>query len=154
MTIHIVKGTGTGSTELSAFDSALIDAGIANYNLIYLSSIIPHDSDIKFGFSSNDNKDFGHKAYVVISKNVSSVKNTEIWSGLGWVQDEEKKDLFVEHVGFSKNEVTHLITDSLNHMKQNRTDNFKIIHSESIGIKCVNQPVCCLVVAIYKIKPW
>ncbi len=41
MKIHIGTSIGTGETELSAFDTALYNAGIANYNLLYLSSVIP-----------------------------------------------------------------------------------------------------------------
>ena len=44
--ITITKGAGFGSYEKSAFDAALDDAGVANYNLIRLSSVIPPNSDI------------------------------------------------------------------------------------------------------------
>ena len=37
----IVAVTGIGKTELNAFDSALFEAGIAEYNLVKVSSIIP-----------------------------------------------------------------------------------------------------------------
>jgi hypothetical protein len=37
MIIRVTSGTGTGPTELAAFDAALLDAGVANYNLIPLS---------------------------------------------------------------------------------------------------------------------
>ncbi len=46
MKIYISSGRGTGPTSLSAFDAALNEAGVANYNLIRLSSIIPPDSKI------------------------------------------------------------------------------------------------------------
>lgn len=37
----LVKGTGEGITPLNAFDRALLDAGIGNFNLVRVSSIIP-----------------------------------------------------------------------------------------------------------------
>lgn len=40
-TISLVKGTGEGVTPLNAFDKALLNAGIGNFNLIKVSSIIP-----------------------------------------------------------------------------------------------------------------
>lgn len=40
----ICTGIGTGSSKLNAFDSALISAGIANYNLVKISSILPPNS--------------------------------------------------------------------------------------------------------------
>jgi len=44
--IQVSGGIGSGPTELSAFDQALVRAGVANYNLIYLSSVLPPDSDV------------------------------------------------------------------------------------------------------------
>ena len=40
-TIVLSTGLGVGPTALAAFDAALLDAGVANYNLICLSSVIP-----------------------------------------------------------------------------------------------------------------
>ncbi len=37
----IVSGTGRGRTHLNAFDAALYDAGISQYNLVRISSILP-----------------------------------------------------------------------------------------------------------------
>lgn len=46
MEIQISTGIGIGPTQLSAFDSALNNAGVANYNLLKLSSVIPPKSKI------------------------------------------------------------------------------------------------------------
>lgn len=39
----IVSGTGKGKYPLSAFDNALRDAGIGDYNLVKVSSILPSE---------------------------------------------------------------------------------------------------------------
>lgn len=39
--IRIVWGTGRGPTALSAYDAALAEAGVHDYNLVRLSSVIP-----------------------------------------------------------------------------------------------------------------
>jgi arginine decarboxylase len=39
--ITLVKGTGEGDTFLTAFDKALLAAGIGDFNLIKVSSIVP-----------------------------------------------------------------------------------------------------------------
>jgi arginine decarboxylase len=39
--ITLVSGTGEGETFLTAFDRALLDAGIGDFNLIKVSSIVP-----------------------------------------------------------------------------------------------------------------
>lgn len=37
----LVKGIGTGEYAISSFDSALLSAGVGNYNLVRISSILP-----------------------------------------------------------------------------------------------------------------
>ncbi|MDQ7819431.1 MAG: arginine decarboxylase, pyruvoyl-dependent [Armatimonadota bacterium] len=39
--VSVVAGRGEGLTELTAFDRALMDAGIANMNFLRVSSILP-----------------------------------------------------------------------------------------------------------------
>ena len=52
MEINVVNGVGEGQTELSAFDAALKDSGVYNYNIMYLSSVIPAGAVVKEKFSS------------------------------------------------------------------------------------------------------
>lgn len=40
----LVSGIGIGKTELNAFDAALFSAGVGNYNLLKVSSILPPQS--------------------------------------------------------------------------------------------------------------
>ena len=40
----LVSGIGTGSTVLNAFDAALLSAGVGNFNLLRVSSILPPHS--------------------------------------------------------------------------------------------------------------
>ena len=46
MHIQIGSGVGLGPTKMAAFDAALHQAGVANYNLLRLSSVIPADSHV------------------------------------------------------------------------------------------------------------
>ena len=45
--ITVRSGSGTGRTLLSAFDNALQGAGVADFNLVTLSSVIPPASRIR-----------------------------------------------------------------------------------------------------------
>lgn len=45
--IRIVWGTGRGPTALAAYDAALADAGVHDYNLVRLSSVIPDGPPIE-----------------------------------------------------------------------------------------------------------
>ena len=44
--VALTSGVGTGRSHLNAFDHALRDGGIADYNLIKVSSIIPPGTSV------------------------------------------------------------------------------------------------------------
>ncbi len=157
MKIKVTWGTGTGNTLLSSFDSALFDAGIANYNLIPLSSVIPPKSkiEVKKINLQESKKDFGKRLYVVLSRNCTAKKDASIFAGVGWVMNEkEQKGLFVEHHGESEKEVETLIKKSLTDMTVYRKDSFGEINMKITGIKCTGKPVSALVCAVYKVSKW
>src|SRR3990167_8246372 len=107
MKIAVASGIGTGPTKLAAFDAALNAAGVANYNLIRLSSIIPPKSKITVsrGPIKTQPGQWGDRLYVVMAEIRIDTPNAEAWAGIGWVQDKKTgKGMFVEHDG--KNEAT------------------------------------------------
>src|SRR5438128_2149602 len=115
MKIRITEGVGTGPTELSAFDHALVRAGVANYNIIYLSSVLPPNSEIEFSTKAKEPEgEWGDRLYVVMAQKRTSQRNQEAWAGIGWMQDlVTKKGLLVEHEGHSETEVKADIEHSL-----------------------------------------
>ncbi len=156
MNIQITKGSGTGPTELSAFDSALMSAGIGDQNLIYLSSVIPPGSNIVFEKPSFTSKDFGSKLYVVISEVRSSTAGQEMWVGIGWVQETStQKGLFVEHHSNTQKGLEDMIYNSLNHMTASRpNEKWSEIQMSIEGTICKGQPTSVLVSAVYQIEGW
>jgi arginine decarboxylase len=46
MRIHVASGVGRGPTETAAYDAALADAGVHNYNLVVVSSVVPADATV------------------------------------------------------------------------------------------------------------
>lgn len=156
MEIKITYGIGEGPTELAAFDRALYDAGIANYNLIKLSSIIPPDSNVKVGKIDWNNKAHGDKLYVVLSECTETRKGKKAWAGLGWIiaEDDSCKGIFVEQTGSSEKEVKKMITDSLESIQKYRKNKYKPIRYKICGIKCKGVPACSLVCAVYKSEGW
>ena len=139
---------------MSAFDKALHDAGIADYNLITLSSIIPPESEVVIKRPDLIPEEYGYKLYAVISKNTETLQGTFAWAVLGWMQDDEGKGVFVEQTGQSKHETKDKILSTFNSMKSYRPElEGKIIYS-SAGIKCEDEPVCAIVAALYKTEKW
>lgn len=152
--ITITKGKGEARTALAAFDASLLDAGIANFNLSYLSSIIPEGSSVvkaKPKFSLNE---YGNILYLVIARKNQDVAGKQAWAGIGWVQSKDKKGLFVEHDAESEESVRELIKESLEDMIKNRKKKYGKINYSISGIKCEDKPVCAIVAAVYSNKNW
>ena len=156
MKINVTKGTGTGPTELSAFDQALVKAGVANFNLIYLSSVLPPNSTVVSRDTLHEVQgEWGDRLYVVMAQMRVSQRNHEAWAGIGWIQDSvTKKGLLVEHEGHSEAEVRADITNSLEALARNRDSKFGPINMEVVGMRCELDPVCALVCAVFESNGW
>jgi arginine decarboxylase len=156
MHIRVTEGVGTGPTELSAFDQALVRAGIANYNIIYLSSVLPPDSEVEFSTKAKEPEgEWGDRLYVVMAQKRTSQRNQEAWAGIGWMQEEDSgRGLLVEHEGHSETEVRADIEHSLNALAKNRRMAFGPIQMHIVGAKCETTPVCALVAAVYETTTW
>jgi len=155
MQIQISKGIGTGPTELSAFDQALVKAGVANFNLIYLSSVLPPECKVVPAEHANTSfGSWGDRLYVVMAQQRTSVRNQEAWAGIGWIQDKTGQGLLVEHQAHSEAEVKADIEHSLEALAENRGMHFGPQHMVITGTKCNDLPVCALVVAVFESWPW
>jgi arginine decarboxylase len=157
MNIHVASGTGSGPTKLAAFDAALQAAGIANFNLIRLSSIVPPSSKIieHEGPVAKSLGDWGDRLYVVMADYRVDTPNVEAWAGIGWVQDEKTGEgLFVEHEGASQSTVTRDIEQTLQSLIATRGMQFGPVHMKVAGITCVHAPVCALVIATFQATGW
>lgn len=156
MNIQVSSGTGIGPTELAAFDQALIQAGAANYNLIYLSSVLPPNSKVKIERKpKKSHGNWGDKLYVVMSQIRTSQRNQEVWAGIGWFQDPEtKQGMLVEHEGHNEAEVKADIAHTLMALARNRGMKFGPHHMHVVGTKCVDLPACAVVVAVFEAVGW
>ena len=96
MKINVVTAIGKAKTKLGAFDAALIEAGIANTNIICLSSVVPPHAEIVFDKPEIDPADFGKRLYVVMARRDTD-KIGKIAAGVGWVMEKNGRfGLFVE----------------------------------------------------------
>lgn len=155
MKIHVLSAAGSGHTELSAFDNALYNAGIANFNLLCLSSVIPPKAEIVTNISLHWNdQHFGDRLYCVLSRYATSTFGQQAWAGIGWVQAEDNRGLFVEHHAESEKALRKLIDNSLTDMVKYRDTEFGAIQYAVSGIECVDRPVCALVAAVYQHQTW
>ena len=164
MDIHIVTGVGTGRTTLSAFDSALKVAGVLNYNLIPLSSIIPPNSKVyKIRRYKTPKEEYGHKLYVVKAEIRSHEVGKFLAAGIGWYQfGEDGRGVFVEHeiIGETKvaveSEIALRIKNSLKDLCENRNVKFsegKVKSTISLT-QISNHPTSVLALAVFQSEGW
>ena len=98
--IHVTNGIGEEPTPLAAFDQALISAGVAHYNLIVLSSMIPAGCVVRRTKYITKADEYGYRLYLVMARSEEQQKGKSAWAGLGWAQDQNTgRGLFVEMHG-------------------------------------------------------
>lgn len=151
MKLYLTYGVGEGLTKKAAFDASLFDVGIANYNLIKLSSVIPENSDIIIRKIDWNNKEYGYKLYVVLAK---SIGNGQVSSGIGWIQDKSRKGLFVEEGGKDGKEIKKLIEAALKSMIKYRKGKYGKIKTKIISFKGKQKYSCSVVAVVYKSERW
>jgi arginine decarboxylase len=157
MKLQLAKSIGRGSTELAAFDAALVGAGAANFNLIRLSSVIPANSEIVEvdRCALADDGEWGDRLYVVYAEQRTSTPGGQVWAGVGWSQDRETgRGLFVEHEGDCEQEVRYQIAASLKDLHTIRGLDVGPIHTCVVGAMCTGVPTCALVICGYGTDAW
>src|SRR5690606_13394647 len=98
---------------------------------------------------------WGDRLYVVMAEIRVDVPGDQAWAGIGWVQDKENgKGLFVEHEGYSEEEVRQDIQNSLNALMETRGIDFGPIQMKVIGGVCKDLPICAMTVAVYQSSDW
>ncbi|WP_298132496.1 pyruvoyl-dependent arginine decarboxylase [Micropruina sp.] len=157
LTIRVSTGSGKGRTSMAAFDSALRDAGVADHNLIRLSSIIPPGTVIETCDSADQLRGtFGDALYCVYAVAFATERGDDAWSGIGWSRatDGSGRGLFVEHTGHAEEQVRTMIMASLTDMADGRSDSFAFEHMVLSSARCSGQPACSVVVATYRTAGW
>ena len=156
MNIHLASGTGEGPTPLAAFDAALMDAGVANHNLLCLSSVIPPNARIVRAKHRALPDDYGRRLYVVMAQMRQARPGHHAHAGIGWVQeDDDGRGLFVELHDADRDRLEGDLNATLEAMRRSRADVcFGPVNTVIASRCCGVQPVCALVVAVYACEPW
>ena len=159
LNITVTWGTGGGPTITAAFDDALCDAGIGDYNILRLSSVIPRRARIKVEKHVPNEVEYGRRLYGVLA-HAGSMRSSEVWAGLGWLIDTQTgRGVFAEHMGESEDSVNHAIGLSLKTMKSHRPELDSEIYSKVVGVARQDgmqqhRAISAVVCAVYQIEPW
>lgn len=83
MEVEVVWGGAQGRTELGALDGAFAAAGIHDYNLVELSSVVPGGASVVEAGSHDRTAPRGTAMGVVLAEAVVTDEETAV-AGLGW----------------------------------------------------------------------
>ncbi|MBX0296358.1 pyruvoyl-dependent arginine decarboxylase [Haloarcula nitratireducens] len=111
-TIRVVWGTATGPTALSSYDAALAEAGVHNYNLVTLSSVIPAGPAIEVVGTAPDLGPPG-EAIEVVQSAATAAPGERAAAGIGWARTADGPGIFYEVDGTDPDAVRAEIRDGL-----------------------------------------
>lgn len=82
-TIRVVGGVATGPTSMASYDAALAEAGVHNYNLVSVSSVIPAEATVERVERAPDLGPAGNRLTVVQAR-ATTTGPGRVSAGLGW----------------------------------------------------------------------
>ncbi len=157
LTIRASAGSGTGRTPLSAFDAALWDAGVADFNLVRLSSVIPPGSTVT-DVAGRHQLTGGHGdlLYCVYAAAYAYNRGDTAWAGVGWSAHEDGSGagLFVEHDAATRQDLEWALAASLDDLSQRRGGGFSQAGSVVAAASNTGAPACAVVIASYRREGW
>jgi arginine decarboxylase len=157
LVIRVSRGAGAGPTRLAAFDTALYAAGVACYNIVRLSSVIPPYAVVCEVSGADQVKGAeGDIAYCVYAAAYASTPGQQAWAGVAWAlpQDASGAGLFVERSGGSESVVRRELDATIETMALTRGHLYRAAGQAVSSAVCVDQPVCAVVVATYGTVGW
>lgn len=155
--IRISRSQGSGPTRLAAFDSALVAAGLQNFNLLPLSSVIPVGASVQVvGPADQLQGVHGDLLYCVYAASYATVPGAQAWAGIAWGlrDDDSGAGLFVEHSGPTEHAVHADLSATLGDMMAKRPHHYREGGRLVASATCVDHPVAALVVASYQAVGW
>jgi arginine decarboxylase len=98
--IRVVWGSATGPTAMSAYDAALAEANVHNYNLVTVSSVVPEGPPVEVVGTAPDLGPAGNRLTVVQGRrSVGPDEPGPAVAGLGWAREASGRGIFYEASG-------------------------------------------------------
>ncbi|SEW16777.1 pyruvoyl-dependent arginine decarboxylase [Natrinema salifodinae] len=98
-TIRVVWGSASAPTAMASYDAALAEAGIENYNLVSVSSVIPAETPVEAVGTAPDLGPAGERLTVVEAR-ATAAGPGRVSAALAWNQSvDDGPGLFYETAG-------------------------------------------------------
>ncbi|MFB6128306.1 MAG: pyruvoyl-dependent arginine decarboxylase [Halorhabdus sp.] len=146
-TIRIVTGTGHGPTPTAAYDAALAAAGVHNYNLVTLSSVIPADATIERVGTVPDLGPAGQGLYVVQA--AATADEGDAAAAIGWTREPDGPGIFYEVSGSNERDVREDVEAGLAAGRDLREWAFGDEHVAIETANAVDEYASAIVLAVY-----
>ncbi|WP_255150908.1 pyruvoyl-dependent arginine decarboxylase [Halorarius halobius] len=112
--IRVVWGAASAATAMSSYDAALAEAGVENYNLTRVSSVIPAGATVEIAETAPDLGPAGERLTVVQGRRTVAPGAAErACAGLGWSVEESGRGIFYEASGTDAETVRATVEEGL-----------------------------------------
>lgn len=155
--IRLSRGRGHGPTPLAAFDAALVSAGVAGFNLLRLSSVIPGGALVEEVPAAGQIAGaHGDLLYCVYACAHADRPGTHAWAGVAWAlrPDGSGAGLFVEHHADSRSRLEADLSATLGAMMAARPEPYAEAGRLLADVICTDVPVAAVVIASYCAVGW
>ena len=146
-TIRVVRGVASAPTELSSYDAALAAAGVENYNLVSVSSVIPAGVTVERVDAAPDLGPVGERLTVVEAR--ATVAEGRAVAGLAWARTADGRGLFYEASGRDAASVREEVETGLRAGMDLREWRFVEEDSEVVAADAGDGHTTALVLAVY-----
>ncbi len=104
--LFFTRGVGRGDTMLISFEEALRDAGIAQFNLVAVSSIFPPGAEMVSPEEGLKSLHSGQILFTVLARNASNEMNRMLSSAIGYAipTDRSRWGYLSEHHSYGETE--------------------------------------------------
>ncbi|MGO3701975.1 MAG: pyruvoyl-dependent arginine decarboxylase [Candidatus Saccharimonadales bacterium] len=159
MIIYVSKAVGCATTALGAIDNALYKAGVHNFNLIRLSSVLPKGAEVQHveRYTPSENFKWGDKLYLVYASQTAVEKGERAVAGIAWARSTENGEgIFVEQEGNNYDQVHESLEQSLRDLFTTRG---LTLDETSLTIDMIegvveDKPICAFVSVAVEEEGW
>lgn len=150
--IRVAWGSAAGPTATAAYDAALAEANVHDYNLVTVSSVIPPGPAVERVGTAPDLGPAGNALTVVQSRETLRPGADEsAVVGVGWVRSESGRGLFYEESGADRESVVATIREGLaagQHLREWSFDDDPTVQTATADPR-PDAHACAVVVAAY-----
>lgn len=155
--IRLSRSRAEGPTRLAAFDAALVAAGLQNFNLLPLSSVIPVGAEVHVVPPAEQlHGRHGDLLYCVYAASYATTPAAQAWAGMIWAlqTDGSGAGLFVEHSSTTEAGLHAQLDATLGSMMDHRDQDYVEAGRLVSSATCTDAPVAALVIASYRAAGW